>query len=375
MEHRPRAYLTSRALFILSIATVHSVRAATTCAAKVEAALKTVKGDGVGVSCCKADEADCQLSVIGACDDVYSTWGWCMGAGTSKACAISYGPDSDAPCGAYSGPTGSTYGLSPVGDGTGYKVSLQSPSIEASLHTNWDRLATLSDVGLCCSSADVAGAAACHVGKVLTLAENPCNAGEYEIKCFGTGTHGLCTAYSNVSATTEIGQYYFVNFDENAPRPSSTSTGSNVSFTPTASYASSTPTASPSGTPGSSTSTPLTPTSSSDKSSVNVAAIVVPIILVLMLLGLGIWFIFWRRRRAAHAPLTGNSGNAVHPYTAATGGTGSSPTSAWAESVPMTQIGGSSNSSGPTDKYARIQQEQRRPVSPPLPPYSLHSDP
>ncbi|KZV96586.1 hypothetical protein EXIGLDRAFT_833542 [Exidia glandulosa HHB12029] len=206
MGPRPCASFVSRAISILYIAVLH-VNAATTCAAKVQAALKTVRGDpGIGVSCCRPDEPVCQWSETGDCD-AGSTYGWCLSAGSSKACAIAYGPDPDEPCGAYGGPVGKTYGMSPVG--TGYKVALQSPAIEAALRANWASVSKLSDVGLCCSYADVHGAAACHVGSILMLSHNPCNPGEYEFKCYGTATHGLCTVYRNVSSTTEMGQYYF----------------------------------------------------------------------------------------------------------------------------------------------------------------------
>ncbi|KZV84332.1 hypothetical protein EXIGLDRAFT_727330, partial [Exidia glandulosa HHB12029] len=429
--HRPRASFVSRAISIIYIAVLSGIHvdAATTCAAKVQAALKTVQGEGIGVSCCKADEPDCQWSVTGDCD-AGSTLGWCMAAGTSKACAIAYGPDPDEPCGAYGGPVGKTYGMSPVG--TGYKVPLQSPAIEASLRANWDRVSKLSDVGLCCPPADGAGGA-CHVGEILMLSQNPCNAGEYEFKCYGTGTHGLCSAYRNVSSTTEIGQYYFVNFDDNAPKPvSSVSTLSTASSTPAASGASptasspvgSSPTgsssaASPLVTPGSTSSfdssasgalasgspstasqsqvtgitasgTSLAADSSTVKhtSGVNVAAVVVSVILVLLLLGLAIWFVLRRRRRLAeNQRLAASTEHPVYPYTdssiAATGL--ASPSSVWTDSVPMTQVGSSitpyqQHPPMPpmpvSGKYAHIQQQQQqRPFSPPLPPYSLYSEP
>lgn len=57
----------SCAVVLLSLVSLKGVNAATTCAAKVQAALKTLQGDGVRVSCCKPDVPECQLSAIGAC--------------------------------------------------------------------------------------------------------------------------------------------------------------------------------------------------------------------------------------------------------------------------------------------------------------------
>lgn len=117
------------------------------------------------------------------------------------------------------------------------------------------------------------------------------------------------------------------------------------------------------------------PRSGSSKSSINIAAIVVPIVLALMLLGLGVWFMGWRRRRAAR-PLTGVSDNAVDPFPA----TRASHRTQWSESLSMSHLGSPATPymspttpSGPAGKYAQIQHEQQRPMSPALPPYSLYS--
>ena len=98
---------------------------------------------------------------------------WCLSAGGSKACVISYSDDEDAPCGAHTGAIGPSYGMTPVEDN--YRYSFAASTIQDSIIRNWGRLSTLSDVSLCTSADDAlsAGAAAPHIGSVAMLSQNP----------------------------------------------------------------------------------------------------------------------------------------------------------------------------------------------------------
>ncbi|EJD35488.1 hypothetical protein AURDEDRAFT_175416 [Auricularia subglabra TFB-10046 SS5] len=356
-----RLRLSATGSLLLSLVSFSS--AAATCSQHVKTAVQVVEGDGIGVACCLQNSNNCTASIIGACEGKDDQWAFCVGADGAHACAISYGTDPGAPCGAYTGPTGATFGMTPVA--TGYAVPLQNADIEGSLRRNWGRLSTLSDAGLCCSAADVSGAAPCHVGKVPTLEENHCNAGEYEIKCFGTPTHGLCTVFSNETVTTEIGQYYLVNFDADAPKPSATSSSTTTGGTPT----------------------PLSgeTDAGSHKSGVNAVAIAVPIaIVVLLLLILAAAFIVWRRRRRAGvkdvAPYdsaftaqgVGASPIAARRVSSATGRTSSVP---YVSTAGQTASYHSSHASPPRGgKYLHRAVD---PVSDPEaqpPTYSMHSD-
>jgi len=213
-----------------------------------------------------------------------------MGAGKAKACVISYSSADDAPCGQFSGTSGATHGASPLG--TDYAISLQSTSLQEAIETNWERLSTLSEASLCCASDDAisAGAAGCHMGTVQMMSQNPCNAGEYNIKCYGAATAGLCMVYNNVTDTSDIGQYYVVNLADDVPRPSAT--GSASQSTP-----SSQPSTTSSGT-GAGATTPTTPEYPGDEktSGPNLIAIIVPVVIGVLLIALAILF-FLRRRR------------------------------------------------------------------------------
>lgn len=334
---------------------------AATCAEHVKTAVQVVEGDGIAVACCQQDANNCTASIIGACEGKDDQWAFCVGAAGAHACAISYGNDTGAPCGAYAGPTGTTFGMTPVA--TGYAVPLLNADVEGALRRNWARLSTLSDAGLCCSAADVQGAAPCHVGKVPTLEENQCNPGEYELKCFGTPTHGLCTVYNNQTLTSEIGQYYFVNFDADAPRPSST----------TASATSTPP-------PGE------TGASSRGKSGVNPVAVAVPIAaVVVLLLIIAAAFLVWRRRLRAGtnrdvAPYdsafvaqgVGASPLAARRASSATGRTSSAPYVSTAGQTASYHSSHASPPRGGKHLHRGIDQAVDPEAQPPT--YSMHSD-
>lgn len=333
------------------IAGVGPVAAAPTCDEQVVAALKTVKGGraGVQLSCCTPEQVDCHLIDSGyVCDDVNAIQAWCLSAGTSSACTISYtyvptsgyGAEADTPCGAYAGPVGSTFGMSPVA--SKYPVPFDSSAIVGALQKSWPQISSLSDKALCCSAVDAVGAAPCHVGNVTALEENHCDQGEYELKCYGEGSHGLCTVFDNVttSNTTEIGQYYLVNFDDDAPQPAPSS-------------------------------------STSPKLAVILPATVIPIFIVI--LGASTWLVLRRRRRASRTPV-GALNHVTTPYPlCAEEMTRDDPAATPQPASSTLPLSQSTSPPGQIDSNPETVARQEKVdnaimVSSTLPPYSLHSD-
>ncbi|KAH7104141.1 hypothetical protein BKA62DRAFT_693674 [Auriculariales sp. MPI-PUGE-AT-0066] len=290
--------MAARMAGVILLLAVAIARGQTTCSAKVAVALTLVKGDGSSVACCAEDSAHCSLSLTGDCSAAANQPNviWCLGAGESKSCVLSYSNDTDAPCGSFFGSSGATYGISPVA--SGYPNSFSNPIIQEALVRNWDHLSVLSEASLCTASDDrlAANPSQPHVGTVTMLSQNPCNTGEFNWKCYGTKTDGLCMVYANTTSTSDTGEYFLVNLDPSAPKSVSSissTTGSAISSS-TSSFSIST-TSSHSGAVASQTADP----GAVSKGKPNLAAIVVPVVLAVLLLGLlMLWFL--RRRAARH---------------------------------------------------------------------------
>ncbi|KAH7104142.1 hypothetical protein BKA62DRAFT_693677 [Auriculariales sp. MPI-PUGE-AT-0066] len=280
-------------LFVTAVA-----RGQSTCSAKVAAALKLAKGDGSSIACCAKDSANCSLSATGDCPESQPNYVWCLGAGDSKSCALSYSSDTDAPCGGFSGGIGATYGISPIA--SGYHTSFSNPVVQEALISNWDSLSLLSDASLCTASDDrlAVSPSEPHVAKLLTLSQNPCNTGEFNWKCYGTKTNGLCMVYANTTSTSDIGQYYLLNLDPSAPQPisSSASATSPLASSPSTHSVVASQTTDPEAT---------------SKGKPNLVAIIVPVVVAVLLLGL---FLVWFLRRRAAKRESGAQREAPVPY-------------------------------------------------------------
>ncbi|KAH7106605.1 hypothetical protein BKA62DRAFT_300358 [Auriculariales sp. MPI-PUGE-AT-0066] len=253
---------------------------AITCLEAARAAVDAtpISQTGLGWPCCSRTRASCILDG-NECDAAHPDFASCFSVDGTVACQITETNSTGAPCAIYDGEAGPA-GVTAVSDN-----SLNFSGLESAVRANWPALGLNQEHVMCCSSSS----GDCHLGELVDDDINPCNKGEYELKCAGNEELGVCSAFANTTATHELGIFYRINFSASSSSSSGTSTlPSSASTTPQSSS-----------TALGQDATGLPAASESKKKGTNAIVIALPVVLGLLIIFLLAFFLLRRRRQRA----------------------------------------------------------------------------